>query len=59
MKDVKSQAQNKFRKKRYYLGLFIRLEDAMEARRQAAMRVEEHAEEYFAGTPSTSIRIDL
>lgn len=59
LKDGKYQAQIKFRKRRYYLGRFSRLEDAVEARRRAEMRVEEYVEEYLAGTPSPSIRIDL
>lgn len=59
LKDGKYQAQIKFRKKRYYLGRFTRLEDAVEARRRAEMRVEEYVEEYLAGNPSPSIRIDL
>lgn len=59
LKDGKYQAQIKFRKKRYYLGRFSRLEDAVEARRRAEMRVEEYVEEYLAGTLSPSIRIDL
>lgn len=59
LKDGKYQAQIKFRKKRYYLGRFSRLEDAVEARRRAEMRVEEYVEEYLAGNPSPSIRINL
>lgn len=59
LKDGKYQAQIKFRKKRYYLGRFTRLEDAVEARRRAEMRVEEYVEEYLAGNPFPSIRIDL
>ena len=59
LKDGKYQAQIKFRKKRHYLGRFSRLEDAVEARRRAEMRVEEYVEEYLAGNPSPSIRIDL
>lgn len=58
LKDGKYQAQIRFRKKRYYLGRFTRLEDAVEARRRAEMRVEEYVEEYLAGNPSPSIRIN-
>jgi len=38
----KYQAQLVFRKKRYYLGLFSSLEDAIAARRRAEERVEEY-----------------
>ncbi len=44
----KYQAQITFQKKRYYLGRFSRLEDAVKARRQAEIRVEEYVEEHYA-----------
>lgn len=59
LKDGKYQAQIKFRKKRYYLGCFSRLEDAIEARRRAEARVEEYVEEYLSGNPSPSINFDV
>ena len=40
------QAQITFRKKRYYLGRFSRLEDAVKARKQAEERVEAYAENF-------------
>lgn len=58
LKNGKYQAQIKFRKKRYYLGRYSRLEDAVEARRRAEIRVEEYVEEYLAGNHAPAIRID-
>ena len=49
LKDGKYQAQIYFRKKRYYLGRYSRLEDAVEARRRAEARVAEYAEAYRLG----------
>ena len=59
LKDGKYQAQITFRKQRYYLGRFSRLEDAIEIRRKAEARVEEYVEEYLSGTPSPSINFDF
>lgn len=59
LKDGKYVAQIKFRKKRYYLGRFSRLEDAVEARRRAEARVEEYVEEYLSGNPSPSVNFDF
>ena len=50
-KDDKYQAHISFKKRRYYLGRFARLEDAVKARKQAELRVEEYAEAYLAGEP--------
>ena len=52
LKDGKYHAHIKFQKKRYYLGRFSRLEDAIEARRKAEARVEEYIEDYLSGNPS-------
>ena len=59
LKDGKYQAQITFRKKRYYLGRYSRLEDAIEIRRKAEARVEEYVEEYLSGNPSPSINFDF
>lgn len=59
LKDGKYQAQIIFRKKRYYLGRYSRLEDAIEIRRKAEARVEEYVEEYLTGNPSPSINFDF
>lgn len=59
LKDGKYVAQIKFRKKRYYLGRFSRLEDAVEARRRAEARVEEYVEEYLSGNPSPSVNFNF
>lgn len=50
-KDGKYQAHISFKKKRYYLGRFTRLEDAVKARKQAEARIEEYVEAYLAGEP--------
>ena len=59
LKDGKYQAHIFFRKKRYYLGRFSRLEDAIEIRRKAEARVEEYVEEYLSGNPSPSVNFDF
>ena len=59
LKDGKYQAQITFRKKRYYLGRYSRLEDAIEIRRKAEARVEEYVEEYLSGNPSPSVNFDF
>lgn len=59
LKDGKYQAQIHFQKKRYYLGRYSRLEDAIEIRRKAEARVEEYVEEYLSGNPSPSINFDF
>lgn len=59
LKDGKYVAPIKFRKKRYYLGRFSHLEDAVEARRRAEARVEEYVEEYLSGNPSPSVNFDI
>ena len=59
LKDGKYQAQITFRKTRYYLGRYSRLEDAIEIRRKAEARVEEYVEEYLSGNPSPSINFDF
>lgn len=53
-KDGKYQAHISFKKKRYYLGRFSRLEDAIRARKQAESQIEEYAESCIAGNPSSS-----
>lgn len=50
LKNGKYQAQIIFRKQRYYLGRFSRLEDAVKARRLAEARVAEYLERYAAET---------
>lgn len=52
MKGGKYQAQIVFQKKRYYLGRYSKLEDAINARKQAEYRVEEYVEEYLSGNPN-------
>lgn len=59
LKNGKYQAQIFFRKKRYYLGRYSRLEDAVEIRRRAEARVEEYVEAYLSGDPSPSINFEL
>lgn len=59
LKNGKYMAHIKFRKRRYYLGMFSRLEDAVEARRRAEARVEEYVEEYLSGNLSPSIDFEL
>ena len=59
LKDGKYQAHIFFRKKRYYLGRFSRLEDAIEIRRKAEARVEEYVEEYLSGNPSPSVNFNF
>ena len=59
LKDGKYQAHIFFRKKRYYLGRYSRLEDAVEIRRKAEARVEEYVEAYLAGDPSPIIDFDF
>ena len=59
LKDGKYQVQLTFRKKRYYLGRYSRLEDAIEIRRKAEARVEEYVEEYLSGNPSPSFNFDF
>ena len=59
LKDGKYQAHISFRKKRYYLGRYSRLEDAIEIRRKAEARVEEYVEEYLSGNPSPSVNFDF
>lgn len=48
LKDGKYVAQIIFRKQRYYLGRFSKLEDAVIARRRAEEFVEEYVEHYYA-----------
>ena len=55
LKDGKYQAQIVFRKQRYYLGRYSRLEDAVEIRRKAEARVEE----YLSGNPSPTVNFDF
>lgn len=59
LKDGKYQAQIVFRKQRYYLGRYSRLEDAVEIRRKAEARVEEYVEAYLSGDPSPTINFDF
>lgn len=59
LKDGKYQAQIVFRKKRYYLGRYSRLEDAVEIRRKAEARVEEYVEAYLSGETIPSIDFDI
>ena len=57
--DGKYQAHISFQKKRYYLGRFAKLEDAIQARKQAESRIEEYVEAYIDGNPpSCPIRFD-
>ena len=51
LKDGKYQAHIYFQKKRYYLGRYSRLEDAVEARKRAEYRIEEYVEDYLSGNP--------
>ena len=51
LKDGKYLAQINYKKKRYYLGRYLRLEDAVKARKQAEARIEEYVEAYLSGTP--------
>ena len=48
-KNGKYQAHINFKKKRYYLGTFTKLEDAVEVRKRAEYRVEEFVEDYLNG----------
>ncbi len=59
LKDGKYQAHITFKKKRYNLGRYSHLDDAIDARRRAEARVEEYLEEYLAGNPSPSIDFDI
>ncbi len=59
LKDGKYQAQITFRKKRYNLGRYSHLDDAIEARRRAEARVEEYLKEYLSGNSSPSIDFDI
>lgn len=59
LKDGKYQAHIYFRRKRYYLGRYSQLDDAIEARRKAEARVEEYVDEYLSGNPSPSIEFDF
>jgi len=59
LKDGKYQAQIIFQKKRYYLGRYSRLEDAVEIRRKAEARVEEYVQQYLSGDPSPSVHFDF
>lgn len=59
LKDGKYQAQIIFRKKRYYLGCYSRLEDAVEIRRKVEARVEEYVEAYLSGDSSPTINFDF
>lgn len=59
LKNGKYQAEITFQKKRYYLGRFSRLEDAVEVRRKAEARVEEYVEEYLSGNPFPVIDFDI
>lgn len=59
LKGGKYQAQIIFRKKRYYLGRYSRLEDAVEIRRKAEARVAEYVEAYLSGNPSPAINFDF
>ena len=59
LKDGKYQAQTVFQKKRYYLGRYSRLEDAIEIRRKAEAQVEEYVEEHLSGNPSPSVNFDF
>lgn len=49
LKNGKFQAQINYKKKRYYLGRYSRLEDAVKARQQAEIRIEEYVNAYLAG----------
>lgn len=59
LKDGKYQAHIFFRKKRYYLGRYSRLEDAVEIRRKAEARVAEYVEAYLSGDPAPTINFDF
>ena len=51
LKGGKYQAHIYFRKKRYYLGRYSRLEDAVKARKQTEYRIEEYVEAHMSGNP--------
>lgn len=57
VKNGKYQAQIVFRRKRYNLGRYSKLEDAVKARKQAEARIEEYAERYFSDHTLTEITI--
>ena len=59
LKNGRYQAQITFQNKRYYLGRFTRLEDAVKARKQAEERVKEYVEEYLSDNHSTEIKFDI
>ena len=48
-KEGKYLAQINYKKKRYYLGRFTSLDDAVKARKQAESRIEEYVEAYDSG----------
>ena len=52
MNKGKYRAQIYFRKKRYYLGTFSKLEDAVKARKQAEIQIEEYVQSYLDGRPA-------
>lgn len=49
LRNGKYEARIIFQKKRYYLGRYSCLEDAVKARKQAEYRVEEYVEAYLSG----------
>jgi len=57
LKDGKYQAQIYFQKKRYYLGRYIRLEDAVKVRKEAEERIAKYAEQILAIGLETSQKI--
>ena len=48
LRDGRYKADLTFRKKRYYLGTFRELDDAVKARKEAEIMVEEYLEKYHA-----------
>lgn len=59
LKDGKYQAHIQFRKKRYYLGRYTDLEDAVAVRKQAESIVTEYLETYLAGDVSADSSLDF
>lgn len=54
----KYQAEIVFKKKRYNLGLYSKLDDAIAARKRAEGLVKEYVDEYLSGNPSPEINLE-
>ena len=55
IRDGRYKAELTFRKKRYYLGTFRELDDAVKARKEAEIMVEEYLEKYHAEKASEEV----